>query len=193
MNLKAISHGFASVILTLIGATFQINAVAQEMYLTHPSSCVAPFLFQAERMRWHEHFLMNPDVGQRTWVVCPIDMYVDDMGVPESGNWAIQVYLQKMPTAVMVQPKCFFTVHSVLNQKWGNYINGDAITFTSPLPLQTSDGITVAQGVASVGDIIELLGSEAAAAPFHLAVYCRLDPGWGLNGVELVELEPEPM
>jgi hypothetical protein len=187
--MKAFSTGVASVVLALVGATSHIDAVAQEAYFMHPSSCVAPFLFQAERMRWHEHFLMNPPEGQRTWAVCPIDMYVSDLadaGSPR--NYLIQVYLQNTLDAVMVNPVCFFTGHSVLNQQWGNYIDGDDLTYTLPLTLQQSGGITVAQGVASVADILAGLPPGTAESPFHLAAYCRLYPGWGINGVEFIEL-----
>jgi len=190
MNVKTFFQRVVGVVLVLVGATPHIDALAQEAYFTHPSSCVAPFLYQAERMRWHEHFLMNPPDGQRTWAVCPVDMYIDDLEAAVSGgNWLVQVYLQHTSDAVMVQPKCFFTMHSVLNQNWAGYIEGLDVTYTTPLLLQTNKGITVAEGVLSVEDILASVVPAAAEAPFHLAVYCRLDPGWGINGIELLEME----
>lgn len=192
MNTKAFSTGVASAVLALAGATSQTDAVAQEAYFMHPSSCVAPFLFQAERMRWHEHFLMNPPDGQRTWAVCPIDAYLPDLAAAVSPrDWLIQVYLQNTLDAVPVNPVCFFTAHGVFNQQWGGYITGEDVTYTLPLTLQQSGGITVAQGVISVEDILAGLPPGTAQAPFHLSTYCRLDPGWGINGVEMIEL-PAP-
>lgn len=189
MNTKAFSTGVASVVLAVVGATSQIDAVAQEAYFMHPSSCVAPFLAQAERMRWHEHFLMNPPEGERTWAICPIDAYIPDLPDATSPrDWLIQVYLQNTLDAVMVNPACFFTAHGVLNQKWGTYIDGEDVTYTLPLALQQVGGITVAQGVISVEDILAGLPPGTAETPFHLAAFCRLDPGWGINGVEMIEL-----
>jgi hypothetical protein len=44
-----------------------------------PSACEAPFLSQAERMRWHESYLMNPTTSVGTWVVCPINFDNDEV------------------------------------------------------------------------------------------------------------------
>jgi hypothetical protein len=192
MNTKAFSTGVASIVLALVGATSQIDAVAQEAYFTHPASCVAPFLFQAERMRWHEHFLMNPPEGERTWAICPINMYIDDLAtVMSPSNWSIQVYLQNTADAVMVQPLCFFTGHSVFNEQWGSYITGEDYTFSLPLTLGMVGSVTVAQGVISVGDIASAFPPAIAQGPFHLAAFCRLDPGWGISGVEFIEIPVE--
>jgi hypothetical protein len=190
MSRKAFSTGVASVVLALVGATSQIDAVAQEAYFTHPASCVAPFLFQAQGMRWHEHFLMNPPEGRRTWAICPIDMYIDDVATATAPrNWVVQVYLQNTADAVMVDPVCFFTGHSVFNERWGSYIGGEPYTFTLPLTLGAVGGVTVAQGVISVQEIVAGFPPAIAQGPFHVAAYCRLDPGWGINGVEFIEVE----
>jgi hypothetical protein len=89
----------------------------------------------------------------------------------------------------MVQPLCFFTGHSVYNELWGSYIDGEAYTYGLPLTLQAVGNVTVAQGVISVADIVSAFPPAIAQAPFHAAAYCRLDPGWGINGVEFMEVE----
>jgi hypothetical protein len=141
-------------------------------------------------MRWHEHFLINPPDGQRTWAVCPINMYMNDLATSlDPRNFLVQVYLQHTSDAVMVQPLCFFTGHSVYNELWGSYIDGEAYTYGLPLTLQAVGNVTVAQGVISVADIVSAFPPAIAQAPFHAAAYCRLDPGWGINGVEFIEVE----
>jgi hypothetical protein len=141
-------------------------------------------------MRWHEHFLMNPPEGRRTWAICPIDAYIPDIvDATRPRNWLVQVYLQHTTDAVMVQPACFFTAHGVFNQRWGSYIAGESVTYTIPLTLGEIGGVTVAQAVVSSTEILADLPPGTAEAPYHLAAYCRLDPGWGINGFEFIEVE----
>jgi hypothetical protein len=188
MKTKAFSLMLASTLIALAGASVPFNAGAEEGYFTHPSSCVAPYLSQAALMRWHEHFLLNPSSGVTTWVICPIDMSLNELDPSNWGNWVAQVYLQKTADASPQEPLCYLTVHSVLNQKWGSFIDGPSRTYTAPLQNSTSGGITVAQAPFSPLAIIPALGAGAEAYPFNVSVFCRLDPGWGLNGAELMKM-----
>jgi hypothetical protein len=187
MKSQFYSLTLVGIVLALIGGAMPSRSVAQEMYLTHPSSCVAPYLAQAELMRWHENFLLNPSSGVRTWVICPIDMYVSDFVVPQ-GNWLTQVFLQKSVDASPQAPLCYFTVHSVINQQWGGFISGPSHKYTTPLQNLTSGEITVAQTTVTPTEIFQALGAGVESYPFHVSVFCRLDPGWGLSGVELIEV-----
>ena len=188
MNSRAFCHGICAIFVALAGAASPTSAIAQDNVFVHPASCVAPFLYQAERMRWHEHFLMNPANGERTWVICPFTYHNDY--VTESGEWSIEVLIQKMSGADAEQPKCFYTVHSVLNQKWGDYINGTKYEFTKPLPIQNLGGGRYgATTTVTALELAEALGS-AFNALGQMSVYCRLNPGWGINSVALLDQTP---
>jgi hypothetical protein len=177
----------ATTLIVLFGASTPLPVQAQQAYLTHPSSCVAPFLYQAEGMRWHEQFLLNPSDGVPTWAVCPINMYFREFIIPE-GMWSVQVYLQHTLDASPTEPACYFTVHSVINQKWGDFINGTRHAYTVALQNSTTpSGITIAQRLVTPENIVTALGPGADQYPFHAAVFCALDPGWGLNGGEVIE------
>lgn len=78
-------------------------------------ACQAPYLDQAFPMRWHEHYLYNPEANEGTWVVCPVAFETTELPNP----FIVSVF------GVFTQgargfPVCYMNVVSLRNQ----HLNG---------------------------------------------------------------------
>jgi hypothetical protein len=145
-----------------------------------PSSCEAPFLHQAQAMRWHQNYLMNPLGNSTTWVICPIStlpfqaLYKQDFLAVVVGGY--------MDGASSQQPKCYFTLHSVLNRSQPPYILGAADKRTWPLDEAESDtNLWSAGREFSSSDTIfpEPGGTENLL--FAGSFFCKLPPGYSIS------------
>lgn len=74
MNAKTLrGFGGMAVGAAMLGAaSFTVVTPAVADYNIGALACQAPYLDQAEFLRWHEHYVINPVGSQTTWVVCPI-------------------------------------------------------------------------------------------------------------------------
>jgi hypothetical protein len=171
-------------VLSLSSAVVPMTANAAAVSV-HPASCVAPFLFQAEKIRWHEHFVLNPSTNQQTWVVCPINVDTDFDG--ESTTY-VGASLVRTKGADTTPAQCFFTAHNAINQNLGEFNDGPDYTYTIPLSnIGVTGSVVAAYGSFSPGDIYEDWGPAAADYPPSFSIYCRLPSGWGVNTVVMTD------
>lgn len=81
-------------------------------------ACQAPYLDQAFRLRWHEHYLHSEAGNPTTWVVCPITLETDNIGA----NFEVWVTGIRESTASGF-PLCFVNVVSLWNENAPFYQN----------------------------------------------------------------------
>jgi hypothetical protein len=144
-----------------------------------PSSCQAPFLSQAQGMRWHENYVMNPSWGVNTWLVCPINF--DNDTLPSA--FVVGVIGSLMDGASSERPNCFFTVHTAVNTTQPPFRSGNDGVLTWPLEFNMVDPTLWAagRGISSV-DVAGYLGDPDFWA---MAVYCRLPVGYSISQVTI--------
>jgi hypothetical protein len=81
-------------------------------------ACQAPTLADAEGLRWHEHYIMNPGGDQARWVVCPLPF--ETLFYPETfGIWVSGV---KTP-GVTAFPACAFNAVSLYNEDIPGFVD----------------------------------------------------------------------
>lgn len=137
LNYKTLGTALVPCALAAASAAAPMNTMAGYVNMTHPTECVAPFLYQAGPMRWHENFVMNPPENIATWVICPIS--VDDSVAydPNLDVSAYELYVAvihgRADGASSETPQCYFSIHSGLNQKLDGYANGPGFAFNKPL------------------------------------------------------------
>lgn len=160
-----------------------------------PSMCVAPFLDQAFPMRWHEHFLMNPSTGTRTWVICPLTFdndvvtWEDPISIRVTGAISSDSSLADVP-------QCFFTVADRLNLNQPPYVMGPARTYQQGLGTVTNNPIPQiwqATSNTSIAAMRAAIGTDpgisngAAINDWSSTVFCRLPPGYSLSQIAVFQ------
>lgn len=157
-----------------------------------PSMCVAPFLDQAFPMRWHEHFLMNPTSGSRTWVICPLT-YDNDV-VDWTTGVSVRVTGGISPNVSLADvPVCYFTVADRTNLNQPPYITGPSKIYqqglgtvaNNPFPQvwqASGPNVPIASIRASIGTD-PAVSNAAAMNDWSATVFCRLPPGYSISQV----------
>jgi hypothetical protein len=176
------------------GADVQIGALA----------CQPPYLAQAQNLRWHEHYLINPTtapmggVPQATWVVCPIAFESNDLPANEVFQvGAFGNFTQSGPGSLT---NCVANVVDLRNQnipEGGFLVNpGQNMIFTKQMSSQTPIGtlwsawatITFAEiknrMMSPPSTPVNPAGAEDPAF-WTITVNCELKPGQALNMVSL--------
>lgn len=154
--------------------------------VVHPASCVAPFLFQAGPMRWHENFVMNPDTNsEATYLICPMDFNPDIVTLAAGGTFRIQVLGGRMDTAGTGLPTCEFKVHRNTNLKQGIYINrAPNQTYSEGMTSQSSGSLWGAFVDITRTDVSDDLGT-ADQHQWALATVCLLPLGYSISQIWL--------
>jgi hypothetical protein len=149
-----------------------------------PSACEAPFLSQAERMRWHESYLMNPTSSVATWVVCPVNFDNDELAGATSLTISIQgTYM----AGALSWPTCTFHATDAWNRYQAPYSTATPnYKFNKALALSThlSDTVWERYGSVSISAINAAIGT--AKDDWQFSVSCYLPPGISISQIELV-------
>jgi hypothetical protein len=163
-------------------------------------ACQPPYLAQAQNLRWHEHYVVNPlnaPMGGSpvtTWVVCPIAFDSNDL--PQQ----FQIGAFGNATVPGTNALCYANVVDLRNQHIpdGNFLNnpGQNMTFQrimatkNPANTLWSAWLTVTQDQIKAAMMdppptpVDPTGSEGP--PFWtITVNCELKPGQALNMVSL--------
>ena len=133
---RLLSTLLPATLLVIAGISTIPAAKAAEWYSVPPSACVAPFLYQAFPMRWHEAYLMNPADNIPTYVICPVTTNAAELA---GANYSAQIYGAKMSGASSDTPQCFFGVTDQYNLSQPPYITGNARRYITALNTLTSD------------------------------------------------------
>lgn len=148
-------------------------------------ACQAPFLDQAEPMRWHEHFLMNPPGNRTTWVVCPLPVETDVM----NNTFTVGAFGNFIPNAAGSEaPLCYVNIIDITNQHIQEFWENPGQMKVYQRLLDTQNPINTIWSVASnlsVAEINARLNSPCANPPdcWGVSLNCKLPPGYGLNMV----------
>jgi hypothetical protein len=148
-------------------------------------SCQAPTLADAEGLRWHEHYIMNPGGDQARWVVCPLP--VETLFYP--GAFGIWVSGVKTPN-VTAFPACAFNAVGLQNEDIPGFVDRPgarrkAIAGMQEISFNTQNwafgfGTTRGDLQVAVGDILENQ---------TFSVNCLLPPGYALQMVSFFPLQ----
>jgi hypothetical protein len=147
-------------------------------------ACQAPFLYQAEGLRWHEHYLMNPTNNQGTWVVCPLPIESDNM----TTQFVIGAFGNFLAGASNESPFCYLNIIDLQNQHLQGFIENPGQRKIYTRLLQTQNPVNTLWWVAtqvSTADIVAAIGQSCvnAADCWGVSVNCYLPVGHGLNMV----------
>jgi len=146
-------------------------------------ACQAPFLDQAQRLRWHEHYLLNPINSQPTWVVCPIPHETDILGAT-FGVWASGVKM----AGVTAFPICVFNVVSLFNENIPGVVDrpGRNWKFVAAMPeLASSTQLWGFQIITTRAAVVAAVGDGTNIGNYTFSVNCLLPPGYALQMVSL--------
>ena len=156
--------------------------------VVHPASCVAPFLDQARPMRWHEHFVMNPDnATEPTYLICPMDFNPSVVTLAAGGTFVVQVIGARMDTAGSGLPTCEFSVHRNTNLKQGIYLDrAPRQTYKEGLTANSSGSLWVATTTVTRTDVEDALGN-ANQFDWALATVCLLPLGYSISQIRLLD------
>jgi hypothetical protein len=149
-------------------------------------SCQAPFLDQAEPMRWHEHYLMNPANNRGTWIVCPLPIESDIM----NNTFVIGAFGNFIPGTVTIPPgefpSCYVNIIDINNQHLEGYINNPGQRKIYSVLLQTQNPVNTLWSVASaisVQNVVNTIGQSCTnpADCWGVSINCYLPSGYALN------------
>jgi hypothetical protein len=157
--------------------------------------CQAPYLDQAEGLRWHEHYVINPENGVTTWVVCPIAFETNDL----PNQFQIGAFGNTVPGANGLNA-CYANIIDLRNQHipTNNFLNnpGQRMTFQTIMNTQNpsntlwSSWVTLTQGQINGGHMpppstpVDPTQSQGPAF-WTITINCQLKAGQALNMVSL--------
>jgi hypothetical protein len=149
-----------------------------------PSACEAPFLSQAERMRWHESYLMNPTSSVATWVVCPVTFDNDELASGSTLTMRIQgTYM----SGAASWPTCSFHATDAWNRYQAPYSTATPnYKYNQALALNTylSNTVWMRSGNVDMSAIEAAIGTDRD--DWQFAVSCYLPPGISISQIELM-------
>lgn len=181
-NLLALS----SALLVLTGMFNMPAARASDNYRLAPSNCVAPFLDQAFRMRWHESYLMNPADSIATWVICPIETHPQNL---TGSNYYVYLQGAKMSGASSDSPQCFFAATDQANLSQPPYLDvvGGKRKYITALNTTSSGTLWYAYPLSSItaSGISTEIGGSTSPYSQAMTVFCALPPGYGISLIQL--------
>ena len=195
-KLKDLVSANASRLLNLValaaGTSLMLGIAAPSKVLAgtvniHPADCVAPFLSQAQRLRWHEQYLINPADSQNTWVVCPVTFDITSLPFTSGGGTSAVFAGAVQPGASSDAPLCFFAAAEYRNLQQLPYIDipGGARKFVSSMSTNKTPPTWVAQGFFSNDNITAALGGSSSPAIRNVAVFCQLPPGHSISLIQV--------
>jgi hypothetical protein len=156
-------------------------------------ACQPPFLDQAQNIRWHEHYLINPRGSTETWVVCPIAF--DTTMLPDSFN--VGAFGNLTSTGGTL---CYANVVDLRNQNIPvfNFLDnpGQNMVFSTIMQSQNPSNTLWSSWVTLTKDQVVAAmmnppstpvspGGSVGQAYWTITVNCRLSPGQALNMVSL--------
>jgi hypothetical protein len=157
-------------------------------------ACQAPYLDQAEGLRWHEHYVINPTNGVTTWVVCPIAFETQQL--PNQ----FQVGAFGNSTVPGTNALCYANIVDLRNQHIPtfSFLNNPGQDMTGQWLMSTknpsntlwSSWVTLTQAVVNGSHMpppqtpVDPTQSQGPAY-WSMTINCQLKPGQALNMVSL--------
>jgi hypothetical protein len=157
-------------------------------------ACQAPYLDQAEGLRWHEHYVINPTNGVTTWVVCPIAFETQQL--PNQ----FQVGAFGNSTIPGTNALCYANIVDLRNQHIPtfNFLNNPGQDMTGQWLMSTknpsntlwSSWVTLTQAAVNASHMpppqtpVDPTQSQGPAY-WSMTINCQLKPGQALNMVSL--------
>ena len=181
---RLLSTLLPATLLVIAGISTIPAAKAAEWYSVPPSACVAPFLYQAFPMRWHEAYLMNPADNIPNYVICPITTNAAELA---GANYSAQIYGAKMSGASSDTPQCFFGVTDQYNLQQPPYLFGNARRYITALNTLTSENFWVATPSVPITSAAVTAAISPPTSTFTqaMAMWCLLPPGYGISQLVL--------
>lgn len=184
----------ASAVAVLAANILSVAPVAADVQVG-ALACQAPYLAQANNLRWHEHYLVNPKDSTTTWVVCPIAF--DGTTIPNE----FQIGAFGNTTNFGAQPSCFANIIDLRNQDipTDNFLPNSGQRMIAQFRMQTkqpsntlwSSWITITQAEVQAQmdqapfTPINPNGDPTWPDMWSITVNCQLRPGEALNVVSL--------
>jgi len=150
-----------------------------------PAGCQAPFLYQAEPMRWHEWYLLNPLTNITTWVICPLTYDEDVVTWPAGGSSNVNVY-GAIEAGASGTPRCFFGAADRTNTSLPPYIFGSSKAYAQNLGSTVTAPTWRSTGSVSHDNIRTALGGSSAQN-WGLTIFCELPPGHAISGINVIQ------
>ena len=177
--------GLSGLLVVLVGMSGMPTAKAAEYYNAPPSSCVAPFLDQAFRMRWHESYLMNPSDSMLTWVICPIEATPQNL---TGSNYYVYIQGAKMDGASSDSPRCFLAITDRQNLSQPPYLDvvGGKRKYITALNTNLSGTLWTAYPFSSIttSQVSNDIGGSTSPYTQAVTVFCSLPPGYSISQVQ---------
>jgi hypothetical protein len=177
--------GLSGLLVALVGMSGMPAAKAAEYYNAPPSNCVAPFLDQAFRMRWHESYLMNPADSIPTWVICPIETSPQNL---TDSNYYAFVQGAKMDGASSDSPRCFLAITDRQNLSQPPYLDvvGAKRKYIVALNTALSGTIWSASPFSSItaSQVSTDIGGSTSPYTQVVTLFCALPPGYSISQVQ---------
>lgn len=186
--MKKIAQHVAYVIglASAVGAAVLAPSVAVADLNQPALACQAPYLDQAEPMRWHEHYLMNPPTNRGTWVVCPLPIESNNM----TATFRIGAFGNFLPGNVTVPPgefpRCYVNIVDLQNQDLTPYISnpGQRRIYTALLATQNPvNTLWWSASALSVQAVANAIGQTCGPDCWGVSVNCYLPTGYALGMV----------
>ena len=134
-------------------------------------------------MRWHEHFIMNPETNIGTWVICPLPY---DRDYVLFNDVDVEIWGGITSGAASDNPVCYFTVVDRRNLAQGEFIQGTSRTY---MTLLATSKPTTELWYAEVDNIAKTSIDDAVGSTYPgywaAAVFCHLPPGHGITQISL--------
>lgn len=175
----------ACVATSLAVASFGLTPGVATADLNVPAlACQAPFLYQAEPMRWHEHYLMNPPGNQGTWVVCPLPIETLNM----NNTFTIGAFGNFISGQSNESPYCYLNIIDITNQHLQGFLENPGQMKIYQRLLSTQNPINTLWRVVStvtVQEVVNRIGQSCTnpADCWGVSLNCYLPTGHGLNMV----------
>lgn len=180
---RGFATSLSAMLFLLIGTTLPSHVNANDINV-HPSACVAPFLSQAQPLRWHELYLMNPATNVSTWVICPMTFDVD---VVKFMDFDVVVEGGVMSGASSDLPRCFFAVAGKDNLDQPPFILGNPKKFSVALSVsKTGARWGGVAGFVTQADIQADIGTPVLS-DWVASVFCQLPPGHSITLIRLTD------
>jgi len=178
--------GLSGFLVVLVGLSGMPAAKAAEYYNAPPSSCVAPFLDQAFRMRWHEAYLMNPSDSTSTWVICPIETTPNDL---TGSNYYVSVQGAKITGASTDSPQCFLAITDRQNLSQPPYLDvlGGSRRYATALNTNLSGTLWTSYpfNTITTSQVASDIGGSTSPYSQAVTVFCSLPPGYSISQIQL--------
>ena len=168
----------------LTGSMIATGPVYANDIIVHPASCRATFLDQAFPMRWHEHFLMNPDTNQGTYIICPMGFDPDVVNL-SAGSFNVTVFGGIMSGASGSLPACVFKIHDRRNLKQGVYIDrSPTLIYSQGMTSQTNGTQWAATLTTTRAAVATELGNNDLSQ-WAISTVCFMEPGYSVTQIWL--------